>query len=399
MKRERYQALVQKRKQCRLCRGLTNCSEFPQDSDEIGPWSLWHGDIDADILIVAQDWGDVAYFRKHDGKDEPSGNPTNDNLRKLMRHGLGIDIGTPGAPRPCPVFLTNTVLCLKQKGLQEKVQEDWVDNCSREFLKPLIEIIRPRYIIALGGWAAKSILHQFGRKGVWSLSVRELLRNSPYSLGDMLLLPVYHCGDRGVKINRSWENQKKDWERVGRIIREDGWTASEGGGSTRNKEFENDVRQASIVSRKISQPAGADAGGKGTEPVYTAVDAIRRAFENLKDIISNTAFINVRLVAEKEARDLLYDKVGEFDDDDFRKFFALCSREFIPISVDSGGPKKTTYTRFADMNKNIPSLVSQKDALNPWFEAFWFEKEDALPGLLDGFWKSDIKNAGTGVPT
>lgn len=65
MKRERCQALVQKRKQCRLCRGVTNCSEFPQDSDQIGPWSLWHGDLDADILLVGQDWGDVDLFNKY----------------------------------------------------------------------------------------------------------------------------------------------------------------------------------------------------------------------------------------------------------------------------------------------------------------------------------------------
>jgi len=79
LKGAQYRALVQKRKQCRLCDGVINCSRFPQDSDEIGPWSLWHSDLNAEIMVVGQDWGTVLYFEKWDGRDEPI-NETNAEL-------------------------------------------------------------------------------------------------------------------------------------------------------------------------------------------------------------------------------------------------------------------------------------------------------------------------------
>lgn len=96
-KLEAYRVLVTKRKACRLCCGLTNpadpkCGAF--DSEEIGPWSLWPGCLDADILVVGQDWGDEAFFMKNNGRD-PAINPTNDNLRALLKEIGYLKIGHP----------------------------------------------------------------------------------------------------------------------------------------------------------------------------------------------------------------------------------------------------------------------------------------------------------------
>ena len=60
-KQERYRALVEKRKAYNPERfGLANPSapEFRKyDSDEIGPWTRWANDLDADLMVVGQDWG------------------------------------------------------------------------------------------------------------------------------------------------------------------------------------------------------------------------------------------------------------------------------------------------------------------------------------------------------
>lgn len=74
----RYLEMVEDRKNCRRCTGLENpvtCdSEF--DSDEVGPWTIWQGNLDAVVMVVGQDWGDTGYYLKHRGREEKNIPPT-----------------------------------------------------------------------------------------------------------------------------------------------------------------------------------------------------------------------------------------------------------------------------------------------------------------------------------
>src|SRR5437868_8013962 len=97
-KREQYIELVTARKGCRQCQGLTNptaCAGGKYDSDEIGPWTRWQGSLDAELMVVGQDWGDVAYFESHLGLDEAR-NPTNRRLRELLAE-AGVAVAEVGA--------------------------------------------------------------------------------------------------------------------------------------------------------------------------------------------------------------------------------------------------------------------------------------------------------------
>ena len=92
-KQQRYDALVEKRKACRLCVGLSNPAEAKLrrfDSDQIGPWSRLHGDLNAQLLIVGQDWGGVKYYIDNEGKDKLD-NPTMCYLEQLLHH-IGIHV-------------------------------------------------------------------------------------------------------------------------------------------------------------------------------------------------------------------------------------------------------------------------------------------------------------------
>jgi hypothetical protein len=101
------------------------------------PWSLWQANLNSEIVLVGQDWGDISYFRQWEGRDQPSGNPTNENLQKLLKI-VGIEIRKPRDPQNQIVFFANVILCLKTGGLQGRVDDKWFTNCSRAFLKPLL---------------------------------------------------------------------------------------------------------------------------------------------------------------------------------------------------------------------------------------------------------------------
>lgn len=215
---EAYERLVEKRKACSLCNGLCNPAMVgggQYDSGHIGPWSLWQGNLRAALLVVGQDWGDVSYFTRWTGRDQPSGNDTNENLQHLLET-VGIRIGRPRDPQDQVVFLTNLILCLKTKGgLQGDVDDEWFSNCSKAFFKPLLEMISPRAIIALGKKVSESILALCGIPYSKHAALSKLMSRSPYQLtNSTVLFPVYHCGAKGVNFNRSMPEQKEDWSKV-----------------------------------------------------------------------------------------------------------------------------------------------------------------------------------------
>ena len=83
-----YGALVTARKACRICierypGRIRSCAEFDYDPDVISHWEQWLGHHQPKLLLVGQDFGNVDYFVRHRGRDEPH-NPTNDNLYRLL---------------------------------------------------------------------------------------------------------------------------------------------------------------------------------------------------------------------------------------------------------------------------------------------------------------------------
>src|SRR5271155_2886165 len=132
MKQE-YAALVAARKACRICverspGRLRSCAEFDYDPNVVSLWELWLGHKSPQLLVVGQDFGNVDYFVRNHGRDAP-GNKTNDNLHRLLA-AAGIEAGTPPEFDPAtPVFLTNSILCLKEGVMSGPIRSSWVRTC------------------------------------------------------------------------------------------------------------------------------------------------------------------------------------------------------------------------------------------------------------------------------
>lgn len=216
--------MVRRRQACHACPGLINpsdCERGIHDSDQIGPWSLWQGNLSADLLVVGQDWGDTRYFIKNKGRESPR-NPTNETLMELLRS-IGIAIGGP-TPRDAGggiLFLTNAVLCLKGGGLQAKVKPQWFANCASRFLRPTIDLIAPKVVVTLGEQAYRAITAVYGVPRIPFKTAVE--RPEGFVLASRVrCFAMYHCGARILNTHRSMPRQMKDWERVGRALRSAG---------------------------------------------------------------------------------------------------------------------------------------------------------------------------------
>lgn len=214
-----YDALVAERKACRSCVGLTNPADVAggrYDSPEIGPWTLWQGCLDAKLMVIGQDWGDVACLEADEGKDSPN-NPTNAQLRHLLSI-AGMEI-IPAGTRDTEnkLFFTNAVLCLKTGGLGAPVSAAWFRECGPRFLRRQIEIIRPSVVVTLGAWAYYAVAYAFGFQ---AKRLRDAVELEPPRalLPDAMLMPVYHCSPKVLASWRKRDQQEADWRRIGEIL-------------------------------------------------------------------------------------------------------------------------------------------------------------------------------------
>jgi hypothetical protein len=221
---ERYQTLVAARKACRICverspGKIRSCAEFDYDPDVVSHWELWLGHRAPILLLVGQDFGNVGYFVRHGGRDDPA-NKTNENLWRLLGE-AGIGAKHPRELDPeAPVFLTNSVLCLKEGPMNAPVRASWVNACTARRLQPLIEFLDPPVVVGMGRWGWQAVR--------LALALAEAPRaigaaaGSRWALQGRSVFAVGHCSPLGL-INRPWPQQIADWRRIGEAVATARW--------------------------------------------------------------------------------------------------------------------------------------------------------------------------------
>ncbi|MBP1627551.1 MAG: hypothetical protein H6Q00_2026 [Holophagaceae bacterium] len=213
-----YQELVRRRKVHQFPEGLLNPSQIcggRYDTDHLSPWSRWQGDLNAEVVVVGQDWGDESYFLQNHGRDN-DWEPTCSNLRDMAGR-AGWDLGTPHFPKPQKLFLTNAVLGIRATtGKSGTPPVSWV-NDSLPFLVELLQIIQPRVVVSLGVAASKACrMALLGVRRVPGVPLGATMAHlhglGPiYSHGKPVWFPFYHCGPLGLA-NRGLELQRRDWK-------------------------------------------------------------------------------------------------------------------------------------------------------------------------------------------
>ena len=190
-------------------------SELP---DHLNPWAHWQGKLDAKILLIGQDWGDVNFYHTNGGKDPDDGNLTNEALNKLFSSN-GYETGTPRNPgKTSPVYFTNAVIELKTGGKAAPIKTKWYTSTINEFLKPLIEdVIQPEIIIAMGSKAFDAAFRMYNLS---KMPFKAATEKGGFDLPNgRKLYIVAHCSRLG-QANRNFELQLKDWCMIKQFLNE-----------------------------------------------------------------------------------------------------------------------------------------------------------------------------------
>jgi uracil-DNA glycosylase len=198
---------------------IHNGAEFDFDPTVVSYWSQWLGHQKPKVLVVGQDFGSVGYFTEptHRGTDDTE-SVTNQNLRELLHH-AGISVGNPPTfDESAPVFLTNSILCLKEGTMKSAVKTRWVDACAKKHLSPLAEYLRAPIVVSMGShaWRATRTLFHLSAAPP---KITQAAGSSWLAADGTHVFPVCHCGPLGVA-NRQLSKQVADWQRIGVAVRE-----------------------------------------------------------------------------------------------------------------------------------------------------------------------------------
>jgi uracil-DNA glycosylase len=217
---EDFEALIRARKACRVCverhpGKIRSCAEFDFDPDVVSHWEQWLGHRRPRLLVVGQDFGNVGYFVRNGGRDEPN-NKTNENLHKLLL-AAGFDVKHPSErDHDAPVFLTNSILCIKEGAMNTPILASWVDACTERHLTPLIRFLKPPAVVGMGNAGWRAVRRIFALCHAPQL-ISRAAGGEWLSEDQTRIFAVGHCGPLGV-INRHWTQQLADWRAIGAAV-------------------------------------------------------------------------------------------------------------------------------------------------------------------------------------
>lgn len=209
-----------------------------KECTEVNFWAYWEGGrkhLDADILLVGQDWGAIDYSDEPIAdliKNNPSAletfcymkdnkNITNQNICDLLSvlyPDKNVDFRTDNNSQK-QLFFTNYVPWYRKPGanISGGYDKSWKEPSADIFLE-LVSIIEPKIIMCLGQKTYNNVCDALNmRAAKKGKNFTEIVANGCHEAtvgsNKIQVFPLMHPGYWGTKA-RSLEMQKKDWEKV-----------------------------------------------------------------------------------------------------------------------------------------------------------------------------------------
>lgn len=193
---------------------------FDTDTPYVNRWNLWQSNLDADIMVIGQDYGQKETESNIElWKSGDYINPTDVMLKNLFDAAFSINIDS----EETPLVFTNMANCYRKQKTTGGMHLGWLPICANKFMARLIRIINPKIIIVLGRTAFEA-LHCMESLPIKCINPQESgsdkfseIINHQYELNldnkPIAVFPVYHPGANS-KRNRSYDEQIADWKRI-----------------------------------------------------------------------------------------------------------------------------------------------------------------------------------------
>ncbi len=186
------------------------------DCDWVSPYTKSACNINADVMVVLQDWASDSDLSKTLDPDvveyglTPNA-PTNTNLKNLLWTHLKLELKD--------VFVTNMFPFVKLGAMSDSIPIGAMLRAARDYCQPQIDIVRPALVICTG-IAVFNVLrriHKFPRVKNADEGIK-----SPFVVGATTYYCQSHPGMLG-KNNRQRHGRRdqvaKDWETMAKVLK------------------------------------------------------------------------------------------------------------------------------------------------------------------------------------
>ena len=234
-KQFRLDMLTKSRRKCNACAYVQNKTDVVlynsatdpnTDVPTIGQWTMWNGNLNAEYMIVGQDWGTKKYFLDFKAQKKLTGdipceldNTTNKNLATcIMELNSEWDIlKMDGIERNdrYPLYFTNEILCYKdEQYMNASIPAACYRECSGIFLLEQINIVEPNVVVLLGSDAFKNFIRAAKDSGLTCgltttekfediitsvLAGKEKITYRTKSGKTVKIIPMWHPGGFGAR--------------------------------------------------------------------------------------------------------------------------------------------------------------------------------------------------------
>ena len=189
------------------------------ECDFVSPYTKSAGNVNADIMLVLQDWCSDEYLRQQKRADSDlvrlGHDPeldTNENLKSLISTHFGIGLEQ--------TYATNLFPFIKPGPMSAGVRFVDLKKAAEIYTVPEIEIVAPRLVVCLGANVYRAIRKSRGLPPAGNL---DMAIKSPFCFGDAQVWAQSHPGRLGRNNrNRGGANRvAEDWRRMAEAVARD----------------------------------------------------------------------------------------------------------------------------------------------------------------------------------
>jgi hypothetical protein len=186
------------------------------DGDWITPWTISACNLDADLMIVAQDWSSAQTLespkrskpaqkeaRKLCGQD--ANLPTNKTLKALLKRHFELEFAD--------IYATNVFVFIKPGTISAKIPIEDLAYCAKKYTLPQIEIVQPRMVLCLGKGTFNAIQLALGYP-LSKLSEASLPNGHTKYRNGAEIYGVPHTGSWGTRNAGGIDNVGAIWGRL-----------------------------------------------------------------------------------------------------------------------------------------------------------------------------------------
>lgn len=180
------------------------------ECDLVSPYTKTAGNIDAEVMVILQDWASDEFLRGP--LHEPSAKlghtptlPTNRNLTRLLNITFGLTLRE--------IYGTNVFPFVKLGGMSASIRQLDLIRAARQFGLPQIQVVQPKLVICLGLVTFNALRKACDLKpGPTLVTALE----QPFSIGNARVWCQAHTGALGQN-NRNRggvDRVSGDWQRM-----------------------------------------------------------------------------------------------------------------------------------------------------------------------------------------